>query len=294
MCAGGVAWATIPGADNTIHGCYRTAGGDNQGQLRVVEDSADCRSNETAIEWNQKGPTGSHRRHGAHWAAGTEEGDKGDTGATGAKGDKGDTGATGAKGDTGATGPAGQDGTNGTNGQNGAQGLKGDPGAPGTNGTNGAPGQPGPPGPQGPQGPQGPSGTGSTAVYSVGPTDRTGVDVQPNNAQSPSPIGSLTLPVGTYLVLANVTFVNSASFFAQDNSRQIRCGFGWLGGLGNPTTDMNVPGGGSSAMAVQTIVTQDHCRPHLAELSFQTGDNVDSHVNATNFIITAVKLGSVN
>jgi hypothetical protein len=270
LSVGGVAWATIPGVDNTIHGCYRTAGGDNQGQLRVVETSARCRGNETAIEWNQQGVPGA-------------------TGATGPAGPTGPQGPKGEKGEKGATGATGAAGT---------QGPKGDPGndgAPGTNGTNGAQGLQGLQGLQGPQGPQGPQGTsGSTTVFSVGPTSRSGVDVQPNNAQSPSSIGTLTLPVGTYLVLANVTFVNSASFFAQDNSRQIRCGFGWLGGLGNPTTDMDVPGAASSAMAVQTIVTQNAAGAISLNCRSETGDNVDSHVNATNFIITAVKLDSVN
>jgi hypothetical protein len=88
--------------------------------------------------------------------------------------------------------------------------------------------------------------------------------------------------------------VNSASFFAQDNSRQIRCGFGWLGGLGNPTTDKYVPGPASSEMAVQTIVTQNAAGPISLNCRSETGGNTDSNVNATNFIITAVKLGSVN
>ena len=57
--AGGVAYATIPSANGTIYGCYRTAAsGDNQGQLRIVDSSATCRSNETAITFNEKGSPG--------------------------------------------------------------------------------------------------------------------------------------------------------------------------------------------------------------------------------------------
>ncbi len=58
MFAGGIAYATIPASDGTINGCYRTAGGDNQGQLRIVDNASSCRSNETAIQFNQQGVAG--------------------------------------------------------------------------------------------------------------------------------------------------------------------------------------------------------------------------------------------
>jgi hypothetical protein len=51
---GGVAFATIPDSTGTIHGCY----GKSNGNLRVVESASDCRSNETALPWNQQGPPG--------------------------------------------------------------------------------------------------------------------------------------------------------------------------------------------------------------------------------------------
>lgn len=53
--AGGVAWATIPGNDGVIHGCYSA-----NGSLRVIDPSAGtaCKNSETAIQWNQQGPTG--------------------------------------------------------------------------------------------------------------------------------------------------------------------------------------------------------------------------------------------
>ncbi|MHB1243576.1 MAG: hypothetical protein ACYC1P_09305 [Gaiellaceae bacterium] len=56
--AGGIAFASIPDADGLIHGCYRSAAGDAQGQLRVVEDPARCRGNETAIQWSEQGVAG--------------------------------------------------------------------------------------------------------------------------------------------------------------------------------------------------------------------------------------------
>jgi hypothetical protein len=51
---GGVAYATIPDSDGTIHGCYQRT----NGVLRVVESAGDCRSRERALDWNQQGPTG--------------------------------------------------------------------------------------------------------------------------------------------------------------------------------------------------------------------------------------------
>jgi hypothetical protein len=71
--AAGAAYATIPGGDGVIHGCYA----DPNGALRVVDTSTDrCGKHETAIAWNQRGPTG-------------------DTGPTGPTGPPGPAGTTG-------------------------------------------------------------------------------------------------------------------------------------------------------------------------------------------------------
>jgi hypothetical protein len=51
---GGVAYATIPDSNGTIHGCYQK----NDGALRVVDSTAGCRSSEQAIDWNQQGTPG--------------------------------------------------------------------------------------------------------------------------------------------------------------------------------------------------------------------------------------------
>ena len=121
--AGGVAWATIPGSDGTIQGCYlKTAG-----ILRVIDPSKNqkCLDIETSISWNQKG----------------QRGDPGSAGAPGGQGDKGDTGD---KGDPclvtnpACIGPKGEPGTNGTNGQPGASGKDGTNGKDGVNGQDGA------------------------------------------------------------------------------------------------------------------------------------------------------------
>jgi hypothetical protein len=51
---GGVAYATIPDSNGTIHGCYKKA----NGTLRVVDEGAGCRSSEKSLDWNQQGPPG--------------------------------------------------------------------------------------------------------------------------------------------------------------------------------------------------------------------------------------------
>src|SRR5207244_932847 len=54
VAVGGVAYATIPDSSGTIHGCFNNA----NGNLRVVQSASDCRTGETAIEWNQQGRPG--------------------------------------------------------------------------------------------------------------------------------------------------------------------------------------------------------------------------------------------
>ena len=107
--AGGAGWGlasaagVIPDTNGVIHACYSSA----DGKARLVVDASSCKSNETAIQWNQTGP----------------QGPKGDTGAQGPQGVKGDTGAQGpqgAKGDTGAQGPAGPQGPAGAAGGSGS------------------------------------------------------------------------------------------------------------------------------------------------------------------------------
>jgi len=63
MTMGGVAWATIPAADGTIKGCYARTEGllgipHSKGDVRVVDSGESCRSYETLITWNQRGPAG--------------------------------------------------------------------------------------------------------------------------------------------------------------------------------------------------------------------------------------------
>ena len=50
-----IAFATIPGGDGLIHGCYSNSNGD----LRLIDDAIEtCHPNETAIAWSQSGIVG--------------------------------------------------------------------------------------------------------------------------------------------------------------------------------------------------------------------------------------------
>ena len=99
-----IAFASIPGANGVIYGCYSNS----NGTLRVIDNStAQCKSNETALNFNQTGPQGPQGVPGA-------------------------TGPQGLKGDTGLTGPAGPVGPAGVPGLQGPQGPQGETGAPGT------------------------------------------------------------------------------------------------------------------------------------------------------------------
>ena len=64
--AGGVAYSSIPDAGGVIHGCYNT-----RGALRVIDTDASgiCEAGETALDWNQQGPTGRTGAEGPPGAA---------------------------------------------------------------------------------------------------------------------------------------------------------------------------------------------------------------------------------
>ena len=99
MIVGSFAWAAIPDSNGVIHGCYRSGAGD----LRVVESGTDCKSNEIAVQWNQRGPQGIPGPPGA-------KGDTGPSGPQGPAGPQGEAGPAGPPGPQGETGPAGPPG----------------------------------------------------------------------------------------------------------------------------------------------------------------------------------------
>jgi type VI secretion system secreted protein Hcp len=92
----------IPGSDGTINACYLPSG-----SVRVVDSASDCKSSETFISWNQKGPKG-------------DTGPQGIPGEQGKQGDKGETGAQGIQGPQGVQGPAGPAGPAGASGAGGS------------------------------------------------------------------------------------------------------------------------------------------------------------------------------
>ena len=69
----GTAYATIPGGDGVIHGCYAKSGG----TLRVIDASVTtCKSGETALDWSKNGLPG-------------PQGEPGETGPAGPHGEPG-------------------------------------------------------------------------------------------------------------------------------------------------------------------------------------------------------------
>jgi hypothetical protein len=53
----GIAYASIPGPDGVIHGCYKNSN-PAQGALITVDSAASCPSGYTALNWNQTGLQG--------------------------------------------------------------------------------------------------------------------------------------------------------------------------------------------------------------------------------------------
>ncbi len=99
MVTGGLAVAAVPDAGTgTFHGCVSKP----NGQLRVVDPAKSgvrgrCTNDETAITWNQVGPSGVPGAPGA----------VGPAGSPGSPGDPGPTGPVGPAGPIGPAGPAG-------------------------------------------------------------------------------------------------------------------------------------------------------------------------------------------
>jgi hypothetical protein len=72
----GTAYATIPGGDGVIHGCYAKSGG----TLRVIDASVtNCKSGESALNWSQQGVPGPQGPQG-------EKGEPGEQGPPGPAG----------------------------------------------------------------------------------------------------------------------------------------------------------------------------------------------------------------
>lgn len=68
---GGVAYASIPGPNGVIYGCYKTSG-PGQGALITIDSSASCPSGYTSLNWNQTGPQGPAGTNGTNGVSGYE------------------------------------------------------------------------------------------------------------------------------------------------------------------------------------------------------------------------------
>jgi hypothetical protein len=66
-----IAYASIPGPDGVIHGCYKTSN-PAQGALIAIDSAASCPSGYTALNWNQTGPQGPAGPQGAPGISGYE------------------------------------------------------------------------------------------------------------------------------------------------------------------------------------------------------------------------------
>jgi hypothetical protein len=123
---GGLASASIPDSQGTIHTCYSKG----TGTWRPIDtDKGEkCKAGEVALDFNQKGVQGPQGSQGVPGSTGAT-GSQGETGPQGATGPQGETGATG---DTGATGATGETGPQGETGETGPQGDIGPAGPQGS------------------------------------------------------------------------------------------------------------------------------------------------------------------
>jgi hypothetical protein len=82
----GAAYATIPGSDGVIHGCYAKSGG----AVRVIDASVtNCKSGETSLNWDQHGQPGPEGPRGEQGPPGPQ-GEQGPPGPQGEQGPRGD------------------------------------------------------------------------------------------------------------------------------------------------------------------------------------------------------------
>ena len=140
----GTAYAFTDGG--VIHACVK-----DDGQVRIVKRTSDCKPQETYLEWSIVGPKGEKGDQGSQGEMGPVgpaapqgeqgiQGEIGPMGLQGPQGEKGDTGDMGAIGPAGSVGATGAKGDMGDTGLAGPQGPKGDIGPQGPAGSQGAPG----------------------------------------------------------------------------------------------------------------------------------------------------------
>jgi hypothetical protein len=220
--SGALAYAAVGGpvdGAGAVHSCYAN----KTGALRAVSPTTACASSETALSWNQTGPTGPAGPVGPGVSVGAEAAGShcalGGVRLAGAGVGFVCNGATGAKGDPGA---AGVDGVNGIDGKNGAPGPAGPVGPQGPAGPQGPKGAPGAVGPAGAIGPAGPDGSGpGYQLY-----DHASIHDLPVSAIGAEQYASmvhLDLPDGSYQVLATYDVANTYSPILGNDERRVSC-----------------------------------------------------------------------
>jgi len=105
--------SNIVAADELILGCKHK----QNGKLRIVQNSGECKKNEILVSWNKEGPQG-------------EQGEQGPPGEQGLQGLQGPPGEQGPPGDQGIQGIQGLQGLQGERGERGPQGEQGPQGEP--------------------------------------------------------------------------------------------------------------------------------------------------------------------
>jgi hypothetical protein len=95
-----------PVSGGVIYGCFKAAATNGSHTLVLQNAGSSCPSGDTAIKWNQRGPSGPQGPEGRTG----HQGAAGPQGATGLQGPAGPQGVTGATGPQGVTGPQGPSG----------------------------------------------------------------------------------------------------------------------------------------------------------------------------------------
>jgi hypothetical protein len=164
------------------------------------------------------------------------------------------------------------------------QGPRGLPGQPGQQG------QSGPPGPKGDKGDQGLPGVSHLFTYVRIFAEGTGPQIAPSGS-SFQPVGSLTLPAGTYMVDATVDVENTANCFGCNNSRLIECVLSPNPDTGHLFINGADTDGNRATLTMTTTIGS------TASVSFScgslTGGTDQSHVLVTSVRINAIPLDSV-
>jgi hypothetical protein len=129
-------------------------------------------------------------------------------------------------------------------------------------------------------------------ALSTGPRDST-AQVTPNTNVPPGTIDSISVPAGSYLVLASAELFNLASFPFQDNSRTVFCGINWAG-EGNPDFTTTLPEGGWDTVSILIPVTLTADGPLALNCKELRGGSDQSFVRVFRYYISALKLVSLN